>query len=89
VCLSPPSPIPPFIMTYRNRFGTLNHTVHYVHYRHTYWCNFSFLLSPKWDRGILTWTLQLVEFFEFCGLYLVYSVWFCFVLFCFWLIFTY
>ena len=33
-----------------------------------------FLFSPKWDWGILTWALQLVEIFEFCGIYLVYSV---------------
>jgi hypothetical protein len=29
-----------------------------------------FILPPKWDWGILTWGLQLVDFFEFCGLYL-------------------
>ena len=35
-----------------------------------------FLLSPKSDRGVLTWVLQLVELFEFCGLYLRYSIFF-------------
>jgi hypothetical protein len=52
--------------------------------------------SPSQVRlswGILTWTLQLVDLFEFCGLYLEYSVWvffFLFVcLFLFWLISTY
>ena len=34
-----------------------------------------FLLSPKWDSGFLTWALQLVGPLEFCGLYLVYSIW--------------
>jgi hypothetical protein len=33
-----------------------------------------FLLSPIWDWVVFTWTLQLVELFEFCGLYLGYSV---------------
>jgi hypothetical protein len=45
-----------------------------------------FLLSPKWDWDVLTWALQLVDPFELCGLYLVYSVWFCcccFILFLF------
>ena len=36
-----------------------------------------FLFSPKWDCCILTWVLQLVNPFEFCGLYhLVYSFFF-------------
>ena len=33
-----------------------------------------FLFSPKLDSDILTWALQLVEIFEFCGLNLAYSV---------------
>jgi hypothetical protein len=33
-----------------------------------------FLLSPKWDWGVLTCALQLVDLFKFCGLYLGYSV---------------
>jgi len=33
-----------------------------------------FLLSPKWDWDILTWVLPLVDFSEFCVLYLGYSV---------------
>jgi hypothetical protein len=36
-----------------------------------------FLLPPKWDWGVLTWAFQFVELFEFCGLYLGYSVLFC------------
>jgi hypothetical protein len=34
----------------------------------------SFLLPPKWDWGVLSWIFQLVSLFEFCVLYLVYSV---------------
>ena len=37
----------------------------------------------------LTWALQLVEPFEFCGLYLVYSVFFSYFFFILWLISTY
>jgi hypothetical protein len=33
-----------------------------------------FLLPPKWDWGVLTWALQLVEIFDFCLLYLGYSI---------------
>jgi hypothetical protein len=28
-----------------------------------------FFLSLNWDWGILTWALQLIDLFEFCGLY--------------------
>jgi hypothetical protein len=38
---------------------------------------------------VFPWAPQLVEPFEFCGLYLVYSVWFFSFSFFFWLIFTY
>ena len=33
-----------------------------------------FLLPPKWDWGVLSWTHQLVDIFEFCGLYFGYSI---------------
>jgi hypothetical protein len=36
-------------------------------------CN-CFLLSTKWVWGVINWALYLVELFEFCGLYLGYSV---------------
>jgi hypothetical protein len=41
-----------------------------------------FLPPPKWDWGILSWTLWFVNFLEFCGLYSGY-------LYFFWLITTY
>ena len=28
----------------------------------------SFLLPPKWDRGIFTWAFQFVDLIEYCGL---------------------
>ena len=47
-----------------------------------------FLLSPKWEWGIFTWSLQLVEPFEFCGLVLciLFRVFFFFLFLSFWLI---
>ena len=37
-----------------------------------------FLLPPKWDWCVLTWAFQFFELFEFCVLYLGYSVFFFF-----------
>jgi hypothetical protein len=46
-----------------------------------------FLLSPKWDWGVLTWALSLVDLFEFYGLYIGYSVLFFVVCLYGWLVF--
>jgi hypothetical protein len=53
-------------------------------------CDF-FLLALKWDWGILTRALQLVDLFQFCGLYLGFVCLFVclFVLFLFFTISTY
>jgi hypothetical protein len=43
---------------------------------------FMIALSPKWDWGVLTWALQLVQLFGFCGMHLGYSVQFRGFVFC-------
>jgi hypothetical protein len=53
---------------------------HFFSQVHTFLPSYdSFLLSAKWDWAVLTWALQFVEPFEFCGLYLLCSAWWLFV----------
>jgi hypothetical protein len=62
---------------YQIRFPYLPSPVPHIHFFQVVpslpTCDY-FLLPPKWDWGVLTWSIQLADFFEFFELYLGYSL---------------